>query len=273
VTAFCGPDKCGKSTTLTAGCVALATGQPFLGEPVTPGVALWLKLEEHTGDLLPRVHAMGNPGDRLVVFEQRPTLADVEREIVKHKAAVVVFDTLIEWAGDRVTDAGQAAQWAPVMRELRTLAQKHNVAVVLLHHARKSDGKAADSRHITAQSDVILECLKLPKDTTSGCQEITVRGRWVVSDFAVRLVDGKRCELAGGAPAVSIAKASREERKMLMVLTPGMAYAEWEQAYGGKKDTFKSGVKRLKLKALVHQDDTTGVYSPNQLAITEELAT
>src|SRR6266571_4034856 len=285
VTAYSAPDKGGKSTLLSAGMVALATGQLFLGEVVHPSVSIWCLLEEHPGDFLPRVHAMGSPGAQLVVFEQRPTIEDIRREIVERQAAVVVFDTLIEWAGDRVTETGQTGQWAPIMRELRTLARELNVAVVLLHHARRSDGKAADSRHITAQCDVVLEQLKLPKDTASGCQEIVVRGRWIMGDFKVRLVDGKRCELVAGGDADSAkptGKPSPEEKKVLAALMDGLTWAEWKAGYVGdiadkdkrksKGETFKTCARRLVDKKLVHPNEEAGTYSIDQFGVTQEQA-
>src|SRR5439155_14479789 len=165
--------------------------------------------------------------------------------------------------------------------ELRTLARELNVAVVLLHHARRSDGKAADSRHITAQCDVVLEQLKLPKDTPSGCQEIVVRGRWIMADFKVRLVDGHRCELLAGGESehpTASGKASPEEQKVLDALVDGMRWGEWKDAYlaGGKDrklSTFKTCLKRLTVeKKLVRYNDEAGTYSRNQFELTQARA-
>jgi len=269
LTVYSAPDKGGKSTLVAAGVAALTAGQPFLGEQVAPGRAVWCLLEEHVGDFAPRAKQLGTPGDRVMVFELQPGLTDLRREVAAHHAAVVVIDTLVEWAGDRVTEGGQAAQWVPVMRELRTLARECNVAVVLLHHARKSDGLSRDSGHITAQADVILEQTKTPKQD-GGQQHIQVRGRWVQPDFTVRLHNGRH-ELvtADGGDAPPDIRLTREEKKMLAALIAGMAWSEWLKAYGGKDNTFKSAVRRLRLKGLVTQDEQRGTWSPNQFALSQ----
>lgn len=243
LTVYAAPDKAGKSTLVTAGVAALTTGQKFLGEDVAPGVALWCLLEEHSNTLAIRAQTFGTHGDRLAVFELRPGLEDVRREITEHQADVLVIDTLIEWAGEHVTESSKSEQWRPIMGELRTLARELNVAVIVLHHARKSDGVARDSSAITAAADVILE-QKAPH--ADGIQRITARARWTVPDFAVQLLDGRRYELAAGTVTGPQAQVRGTRFKVLDALAPeGMTFTAWEQAAGVPATTFGRTAKKL----------------------------
>lgn len=264
MTMYAAPDKGGKSTLLASGVAALTGGQAFLGELVTPGIAVWCLLEEHVSDFAARARTFGTPGDRLAVFELRPGLADLRREVSERRADVVVIDTLIRWAGDRVTEAGQAAQWAPILDELRAVARELNVAVVVLHHARKSDGRTRDSGEITANADVVIEQAERHVD---GIQRLMVRGRWVQPDFAVRLIEGKGYELVGADAAVG-PRISAERRRVLDALKSGMRWAEWLAAYGSdKKSTFSGALKWLRKHGLVTFDDEAGTYARDEFAV------
>jgi len=240
---YAAPDKAGKSTLVTAGVAALTTGQTFLGDDVTAGAALWCLLEEHATTLAIRAKTFGTQGDCLSVFELRPGLEDVRREIAEQHADVLVIDTLIEWAGDQVTESSKSEQWRPIMGELRSLARELNIAVIVLHHARKSDGVARDSSAITAAADVILEQKQPHAD---GIQRITARGRWTVPDFAVQLFDGKRYELVAGTVTGPAAQAQGNRFKALDALTTErMTFTAWEQASGLSHTTFTRIAKRL----------------------------
>jgi len=244
VTVYSSPDKGGKSTLSTAGVAALTTGQAFLdGLPQPPAAVLWLKLEEHVNDFAIRAKAFGADGERLAVFELKPGLTDVRREAVERSVAVIVFDVLIRWAGDRVTEGGQAAQWAPIMDELRQLARELNVAVLVLHHARRTDGKVRDSGEITANADVVIEQEALPKE---GVQRFTVRGRFPVSDFAVQLVNGTRYELTDGATALAAAEDALDAKVWAWIkANPGASKRTVRQGVGGTAERVDEALARL----------------------------
>jgi len=137
---------------------------------------------------------------------------------------------------------------------LQEIARQLDVAVIVLHHARKSDGVARDSGEITARADVVLEQKTLPED---GVQRFTVRGRWTVADFAVKLV-GDRHELtAAGAGESTL---SPQRRRVLDALTQGMTYTAWLEASGVPKRTFADTVRWL-LEHMVIEHGDDGTYS------------
>jgi hypothetical protein len=60
-------------------------------------------------------------------------------------------------------------------------------------------------------------------------------------------------------------------RKVLKALQSGMTYSAWEKAYGGKSETFKTTVRRLHARDLVTQDEVSGLWSPVQFEVEQEL--
>ncbi len=200
LTVYSAGDKSGKSTLLTAAVAAFTSGRPFLGQPCGPGAALWLMAEEHASDLLTRALRFGADPDRFhVIPYPRDPQADLWAVVQALRPSVVVVDPLIRYAGDAISDGGSSAQWSPVMQGLLRVAREGRAGVVVLHHARKSDGRSRDSGDITAAADVVLEQLK---PHTGGKQSLIVRGRWALEDFSVVLVgDVYTLEGGKGVPA------------------------------------------------------------------------
>ena len=50
-------------------------------------------------------------------------------------------------------------------------------------------------------------------------------------------------------------------KKVLAALRPGLSYSEWEKAYGGKAETFKSTVRRLR-ERVEFQAYSRGYFGP-----------
>jgi hypothetical protein len=255
LTVYTALDKGGKSTLVAAGVAATTRGDNFLGEPTTRGTCMWAMLEEHVNDWAIRATRFGTDQDAVHVLEHPSDPAGAIRaEAERLRPAVLVVDVLTRYAGDRVTESGSAAQWTAVMVGLQQIARELNVAVIVLHHARKSDGVARDSGEITARADVVLEQKTLPED---GVQRFAVRGRWTLADFAVKLV-GDRHELTAAGTGEST--LSPQRRKVLAALKPGMTYTVWLDASGVPKRTFADTVRWLLEHMLVeHGED--GTYS------------
>ena len=102
---------------------------------------LWVGLEESRFDVVSRFLEFGADSDRVVIAERLPIrFQDLDAAIADHKPDLVVIDSLAAWGAGRVTDWNAAAQVTPVMLELVDLARRHNVALVILHHGKKSAG-------------------------------------------------------------------------------------------------------------------------------------
>ncbi len=257
VTVLAAPDKAGKSTLVSAAVGQLKDGGAFLGDPCRPCITLWVMLEEHRNDLLARAETFGTARDLVHVMEHPADPgADVRRAAERLRPDLIVVDTLVRFAGDRVSEGGSAAQWTPVMAELQALARDLECAVLVLHHSRRSDGEARDSGEITARADVVIEQKTRHQD---GVQRFAVRARWPLADFAVRLMDGKRYELA--ADGEGRGQLSPQQAKVLSHLKAGMTRPAWEKASAVPHATFVRAVEALLTRDEVEVADD-GAYRP-----------
>ena len=243
LTVYAAPDKAGKSTLVAAGVAAMTRGDRFLGEPTARGTCLWAMLEEHVNDFAIRATGFGTDPDALRVVEH-PTdpVAAIRAEAERLRPAVVVVDTLIEYAGARVTEGGSSAQWTVVMNGLQRLARELEIAVVVLHHGRKSDGVARDSTEITARADVVIEQAAKHQ---GGVARLAVRGRWALADFAVRLAGG-RYELVDGAGALAAAEDDLDRRAWEWIgANPDAGATAVRAGVGGNAERVDQAVARL----------------------------
>lgn len=197
------PDKAGKSTLLAHGATAVSCGRSFLGEPVAPGRVVWLGLEEALGDAVRRYSELGADPDRVqLVTMSPPDLRErLDDLLTDWPADLVVIDSLHEYArvtcGETPAD-GDNSMWGAVVRPLVALARKHEIALVLLHHVRKSDGEGRGPTEIFAAVDATLTMYRPKKDEDSSSRRIEGRGRWAIEPFRVALRE-TRYELHDGA--------------------------------------------------------------------------
>lgn len=190
ITLYSAPDKGGKSTLLTAGCAAVSRGDAFLDgdAPDEPVRTLWVCLEEHQGTLVQRFQLYNAHMNNVRIMAYPPNAREDLREAVElWKPDVVVIDTLVRYAEGSVKLSGDAQQWAGLMKDFIVLARTNHCAVIVLHHARRSDGQSRDSGDITSASDMVIEQKGRPKN---GIQKFTVRSRIQAEDFEVRLHAG-----------------------------------------------------------------------------------
>jgi len=111
---------------------------------------LWLATEEHRGDvtrrfreLMPssapdtiRVHVGPIQGDRM-------TVAEIDRYVTDNGIGVVIVDSLSRfWP---IQDENDARQVAIGMQPLLDLAHERDVAVLVIHHAKKGGAESEDA--------------------------------------------------------------------------------------------------------------------------------
>lgn len=197
-----GPDKSGKSTLLAHAGAKLSHGHTWLGEATTQGRVVHLGLEEALGDAVRRYADLGADPERVQLVTMAPPdlLARTSALLDSWPADLLVVDSLAEWA--RVTmgqapDDGDASGWGAIVRPLVALARQHNLAVVLLHHVRRSDGQARGSGEILAAVDATYELQVTGPSEDPTLRRIRGRGRWPIEPYSVVYTDG-RYGLAGG---------------------------------------------------------------------------
>ena len=253
VTLLAAREKDGKSTLLTAAAAAVTRGAPFLDGTASIGTVLWVGVEEHPHDLAQRAVAFGADPERLVVLGLTEEPLEVLREAVEAIEPVLIgVDTLATWADRWVEDARSATSWTPVMAALTALARDTGAAVVLLHHARKSDGQYRDSSAIGAGVDVILEMSPHLEDPTM--RTLKARGRWTMSGFAVRLA-GDAYELAGG-------ELSLDARVLLYIeRTPGCSLRRLRDGIGGRAADVDAALRRLLDRGAIGNEGLDGHHA------------
>ena len=186
-TLLAGREKDGKSTQGSAIAAAVSAGLHFLGEPCRPGRVLYWALEEPLSDPARRLVAFGcDPSQVFLVDRVTEPLAELRAHVEAVKPALVLIDTLAAFTEPLALDSGSASAWTPVMGEIGRTARDSGAAIILLHHARKSDGKYRDSTAIGAGVDAVLEFSSCAED--ASVRRVKARARWHLPEFSVRLI-------------------------------------------------------------------------------------
>jgi hypothetical protein len=141
VTVPYGVGKSGKSSLAAYVAACVVSGRPCLGRPVVPGAVLWLDLEQHVRLTRRKMLEAGATGHSHAVHIYNgpaPTLADVEAALVETGAVLLVVDSLSRFL--RLEDENSAAEVTAALGRLVEVAHRRDVAVLAIHHDRKSGG-------------------------------------------------------------------------------------------------------------------------------------
>lgn len=190
VTLLAAREKGGKSTLASAAVSAASAGKEFLGEMTEPQTVLWISLEEHISEISRRFIDFGaDPGRIIVANAFLDPYKDIPEICKDVSPSIIVWDTLGAFADAvalRPIEPGDSAQWTRIVRWITTMSRAHGASSIILHHARKSDGRYRDSTAIGANVDVILEMFGEKNDprTLKGI------GRWMIPETRVVMREG-----------------------------------------------------------------------------------
>src|SRR3954470_14671975 len=152
LTLFAGKPKLGKSWLLLHAAIAVARGGYTLGDvKCVEGDVLYCALEDNKRRLQSRMTKMLNafePWPERLRFEvEMPRLKDGGTDMIRRwieavdEPRLVIIDTLQKVRDPKGSqESSYEADYAAVA-ELKALADKHGVAVVLVHHQRKMDAE------------------------------------------------------------------------------------------------------------------------------------
>ncbi len=245
LTLLAAPDKAGKSTLMAHAATAVARGGIFLGDPTSTHTrrVLWVGLEESVKLAVQRFHDLGADPDRITLVKVTyPDLLDAAMGHLEARPAdLVIVDSLQEYA--RVTTGnapadGDNGAWGSIVRPLVALARTHDVAVVLLHHVRRSDLQARGAGEILAAADMLLEMAR-KKDGDPRARQFGGRGRWEVPGFSVLLDDGCYRLHDGSAASVDALTLDHISRH------PGCSRNEVCSGVGKNRTTVLAAINRL----------------------------
>jgi hypothetical protein len=241
VTLLAGREKEGKSTLASAAAAAVTRGAAFLEGQAAQGDVLYLALEEHESDVASRLHRFKADPARIFIATALDRPADaIEREAAYYKPALIIVDTLAAFVGGDIEDPGNSSEWTPLMARLVRVARKHEAAVWLLHHARKSDGTYRDSTAIGAAVDVLLELR--PDQEDPNLRHLKGRGRFEVPNFSVTLT-ATGFSLASG-------EMSLEARVLVFVQeNSGCSMRDVTKGITGRRDSEISGTVEAMIEA------------------------
>ena len=140
-----GAPKCGKSWFVLDLCVHVATGKPFLGFPVTKGTAWYISLEDTKEDLYWRLDTITDEEPKNLFFStEEDELGNIDNGMAKHlnnfidqhpDTKLIVIDTF-QLARGTNRESNYPNDYADTQK-LKKIADKHKVAILLVHHLRK----------------------------------------------------------------------------------------------------------------------------------------
>jgi len=185
---FAGKPKVGKSTFMLGITSCVARGGKALGEiEVEPKEVIFFALEDTERRL--KAHLTKIQGDagtgRIHFATSGPKKAEsvtsfLERHIGRHPAVrLIVIDTLGRFCGYKGTSSYQ--QSYGLMSEIKSVADKHCLAIIVIHHARKLKGDddldtVMGSTGITGTADTVAV---LKRDRGQNHGSLLIAGREV----------------------------------------------------------------------------------------------
>jgi len=197
---------------------------------------LYVALEEAVGDVVRGFHDFGADPSRIFIVDRLgDPFPDLARAVEVTGAGLIVVDTLAAFAESLVDDPGSSSAWTPVMSRFTRLTRDSGAALLLLHHARKSDGSYRDSSAIGAGVDVLIEMRGAEEESV---RRFSPRGRWAMDPFSVSF-DGTDYTLTAG-------ELSLDARVELHVRhNPGASLRGIRQGVQGRAEAIQVAVERL----------------------------
>lgn len=235
-TMLAGKEKLGKSTFATAVMASVSGGKSFLNETLIPGRVLFLGLDEHLGESVRRfarfraIPEMIHVADPIEGRKPVEVLDDMVREI---RPRLVVVDALANFADlYGIQDPSSSAAWTPLLVGINRIARDSETGILVVHHARKSDGKYRDSSAIGATLDAALE---FREGREGNERKIRGRARWPTEDFSVRLVGDIKSEHSWLSYQLSDGDGPLHVRVLHFVReTPGCSLRKVREGVGGR---------------------------------------
>jgi hypothetical protein len=249
VTLLAAREKDGKSTLAGASAAAVTRGATFLDGVALHGVVVIAGLEEHPGEIARRLVSFdANPSMvHIATYTEVNPVSELEMAVARIRPVLVIVDTLSAIAEGKLED-GSAKAWQPLMAALTKLARVFDCAVIIVHHARKSDGAYRDSTAIGAAVDCIIEMRSDERDPNA--RHLKARGRFPVPDCTIRY-NGTGYEMAEiGEPTVTLRNSILEYVKV----HPGCPLGELRDGVVGSSAKVGSMVDELVSEGVLREE-------------------
>ncbi len=237
-------DKSGKSTLAGHAAAAKSRGDRWLGRTLSRGHVVVVAPDEAPGETVRRMQELDADPDRVRILLTPPTdmHAMLSALLEESPADLVIVDSLAEYSRlqlGRAPEDGDSSGWGAVIRPLVALSRSRDVALLILHHVRRSDGQYRGSGEIAAAVDCLLEMIPPEQGEDPTLRRFRGRARWPIEEFSVRLTD--QGYVLGGGGSLSLEAQVLADTN----LNPGTSRTAQFKRIGGRKQTYLATVTRL----------------------------
>lgn len=234
LTIFAGPSKYNKSWLVLDMCLSVSEGRPFLGYPTHKAECLYLALEDKEGRLKMREDMVLEGRTAPTGFYYSTSACDMDdglfeqlEEFLKEHPGIglIVIDTLQKVRGATRGREGVYAADYREMSQLKSFADRHNIALLLVHHLRKMRdfgdpfAMISGTTAIMGASDTVLVLTKTTRNTKTAT--LSVEGRDVESTEIVMKFNDDTCkwENLGNADDLAEQQARAEYQQSPVVFS------------------------------------------------------
>jgi hypothetical protein len=203
VTDFSGLAKKGGKTTFWCHAIkAGAKGEDHGGSLTVPARYLYLSEQGNNFAQALKESSLADHSGHVKIVQFKDVCAKQWDTLINQAAAeahrlgldVLVVDTFAVFAKLRGSEENDAGPVADRMRVLRLVAQRYNLAVVLIRHAGK-DGTARGSSAFEAEADICVSLSRPEGRHAPSVRKLTVIGRYGEWERNVQLKDGRYVSL------------------------------------------------------------------------------
>lgn len=255
-------EKSGKSTLTGYMAACVSRGTEFLDEPCEHGPVLIIGLEEFIGDTARRLRDFGAAPEQIHLVDsfRRPAtekLEEIEEHITAVRPVLVILDSLIAYSQGVITDANNSTQTQATVQGLTNLAHRTTIALVIIHHARKADGKYRDSSAIGGAVDVIAEVFPPDENADPNRRRVRPLGRVPARPVDFRYEGSRYVRVDAQGPA----KASLEQRILDVVRErPGVGANDVADAVQENRRTVLDRLRLMVHNRTLINDGTSNYY-------------
>lgn len=279
---FTAKPKSGKSTLIRQFCLAVASGQDFLGRPTGKGKVLYCGFEDGANytrqhfaqlfayyqddDLDNILHQFGFIVDPPDVHEQIEKMWWLKHQIDIHKAELCVIDPLMFFLG--VEDGNNYNEVLKALRQLKEISRLTGCTIGTVHHSRKADGEdtldtCLGSTAIAGTFEAIFLLKKTRGKANKGTIETRQRGGEVFEesildfDFA-----NKRFHLQGAKTEVN----KRESDDRVNDFWSGIITCGYTRQDYGLNEDLVSNFQEIRDVVKQHNIDEDYLFKMDELA-------
>ena len=261
-----GRPKIGKSSLMLGVALAIATGGSALQLIAAErGDVLYLALEDTERRVQQRIKLMGYGADIpsidfvfAIPKQHEGGLLYIESWINQHPSArLIVIDTLQKFRKPQIGNGNIYAEDYETLGSVKELADRYDLAVLLLHHERKSRdaedfiNNASGSSGITGSADSLLF---LNRARCQNMATLTITGRDVEEKEHAISVDGMTWRLEGDAREFNVASEKREILEYLQE-NGETSPKELAEILDMKPNTMRQKLLRMHKEGLLYSND------------------